>query len=152
MLYYLTSGSYSDYQVHTILEGPDDADLPALQVAYVAQLSDADVFGGGGGITPFLAWLSRLPGWAERQSEEYSINYDRFSQRREALVRSFGTEPRQQPCAVRLKIMKPILDRKGWHLANTAIHVWLPRIIDNGHRIWYCVYCDAAVEIGPPTP
>ena len=153
MLYYLTSGSYSDYQVHTILEGPDDADLSALQVAYVAQLSDAAVLEGGGGITSFLAWLSRLPGWEERPSAEYLTTYDLLSyQRREALVRSFGPEPQQQPCAVRLESMKSVLDRKGWHLANTAIHVWRPRIAEDGRHFWCCVYCTAAVEAGPPPP
>ena len=132
MLYLIESGSYSDYQVHTALEGPDGADVPALQAAWASTgvvEPGADVAGA------FIAWLSRQPGWHEPASSRIDLDngvLDRW------YVLGYR-EPRiDRPC--------PVSKRHGV-FQNTS-HLFQPGRDAGGRLYWRCGYCKEEVTGG----
>jgi len=126
MLYLIESG----YTVHTVLEGPDGADVPALQAAWV---STGVVEPGADAAGAFIAWLSRQPGWREPASSRVDLDegvLDRWS--------DLGyPQPRiDRPC--------PVPRRHG---VSTS-HYWQQGRDAGGRFYWRCYYCKEEVTGG----
>ena len=130
MLYLIESGSYSDYQVHTVLEGPDGADVPWLQSiwAFTGVVEPgADVAGA------FIAWLSRQPGWHEPASSRVDLD--------EGVLDRWYVLGHPDP---RVDLPCPVTKRHG---VDTS-HYWQPGRDAGGRLYWRCYYCKEEVVGG----
>ena len=72
MIYVLTSGSYSDYSITALVEGPDDVNMSKKYEEFVDQLTDLDILNN----VSFERWLGTQPGWREINWGHYNTDDD----------------------------------------------------------------------------
>ena len=136
MSFYMVSSGYdSDYEIHAFLEGPPDADLPALQHEWIESLSEHDLVRVRDYASALTLWLCGQPEWRDVDYREHNMGedgLDGWKTRKDVLVAAFGPQP---------KDLVSVTGDERQHFR----HTWERWVDDTGQRVWLCRLCHSTV-------